>query len=106
MHLELGILVAIGCGVLLIGVGLGSLPAFSFKKRVRYMDHIVEIRNTILGWETIVLDGQILVSKFTFLKPHHFMIGADRAEVSLRYRWHLMGVRVRFVVNDHICYED
>lgn len=106
MLIQLEIIIAIGFGMLLIGVGLGSLPAFWFKKRVRYLEHVVEIRNNLLGWETIVLDGHVLISQFTFLKPHHFMIGADRAVMNMRYRWHLIGVSVRFVVNDQVIYED
>ena len=98
-------LIGIGVGFV-IGVGVGSLPAFWFRKRVRYLDHVVEIGNNLLGWETILLDGNMVVSKFTFLKPHRFLIGEDQAEVGMRYQWHLLGVRVRFLVNDQVCYED
>ena len=105
MYVPFDILIAIVCG-LLFGIGIGSLPAYSFRKRVRYMDHVVEIRNNIFGWETIFLDDRIVLSKFTFLKPHKFLIGENRAEISMRYRWHLLGVRVRFVVNERVCYED
>lgn len=93
-------------GVFLVGVGVGSLPGFWFRKRLRFMDHLIEIRNNGFGWETIVLDSQVLVSKFAFGGTYKFTIGQDRAEVRIRYRWHLLGVRVRFLVNDQVCYED
>ncbi len=106
MHLPLGTLIALACGGLLIGLGFGSLPAYSFRKRVRFMEHLIEIRNNPLGWETVLLDGQVVHSKFAFGGTYKFMIGQDQAEVRIRYRWHLLGVRVRFFVNDQVCYEE
>lgn len=70
------------------------------------MEHVVEIRNNPLGWESILLDDQVVRSKFAFGGTHKFPIGQDQAEVRIRYRWHLLGVRVRFFVNDQVCYED
>ena len=106
MQIPLDILIALAVGFLLIGLGLGSVPAFSFSKRVRFVDHVIEIRNHPVGWETIILDGKVVISKWTFLGTHKFLIGQEQAVVTIRYRWHLMGVRVRFLVNDQIVYEE
>jgi hypothetical protein len=93
--------------VFLAGLGVGTFPSFWFRKRFRFMDHSIEIRNNIFGWETIVVDNQVLVSKFTFwLGTHQFMIGQDKAEVTVRPRWLVLGVRIRFLVNDQVFYED
>jgi hypothetical protein len=89
-----------------VGLGVGSLPAFVCRKRLRYKDHLIETRNGPLGSETILLDNQVLVSKFALNGTHEFMIGQDRAEVRMGYRWHLLGVKVSFRVNDQVCYED
>lgn len=77
---------AIGVGGLLVGLGVGSLPAFWFTKRVRYLDHLIQIRNNPIGWETIVLDNQVVESKFAFGGTYKFMIGQDHAEVRPRYK--------------------
>jgi len=106
MQLSLDILIALAIGCFIIGLGVGSLPAYWFSKRVQFQDHVIEIRNNPLGWETIIMDGKILVSKWTFQGTHKFLIGQEQAVVTIRYRWHLMGVRVRFLVNDQVVYEE
>jgi hypothetical protein len=92
--------------VFAVGLGVGSLPAFVFRKRLRFKDHLIEIRNGPFGRETILLDNQVLASKLAFGGTYKFMIGQDHAEVRMRYRWHLLGVRVCFQVDDQLCYED
>jgi len=106
MHLPLETLIALACGVLVIGLSFGSLPAYWFRKHVRFMEHVIEIRNNPLGWETVLLDGQVVHSKFAFGGTYKFMIGQEQAEVRIRYRWHLLGLRVRVLVNDQVCYEE
>jgi hypothetical protein len=96
----------IGFGAFLVGLGIGSLPAFWFNKRIRYRDHLIHIKNNPLGWETILVDGSKIISKFTFLGTHRFLVENDNFEVKIRYRWHLLAVRVRCTVNEEMYYEE
>jgi hypothetical protein len=78
MQLPLDILIALAVGFFVIGLGVGSLPAYSFSKRVRFMDHVIDIRNHPLGWETIIIDGKVVLKKWTFQGTHKFLIGQER----------------------------
>src|SRR4051812_29620083 len=75
----------------------GSIPAFWYRKRVRFAKHVIEIRSNPLGWETILLDSKVVHSKFApFGGTYKFMMGQDDAEVRMRPRWHPLALRVRF----------
>jgi hypothetical protein len=106
MHIPADTLFALAIGILVIGAGLGSFNSYWFKKRVRFSNHVIEIRNNLFGWETILLNDQILFSKFAFGGTYKFMIGQEQAEVKIRYRWHFMGLKIKFVVNDQVIYEE
>lgn len=99
------VLLAVGAGFAL-GVGVGGVPGFWFRKRVRYLDHVIEIRNNLFGWETVMLDEQMVVSQFAFGGTYKFMIGSDQAEVRMRLKWHMLSLRIQFRVNEKTYYEE
>jgi hypothetical protein len=102
MNIPLETLIAFAFGIL-----LGCLPAFNVRKRVRFLEHVIEIRNNLFGREAILLNDQLVQSKFTaFGGTHKFAIGQDQAEVHIRLRWHLLAPRIRVTVSGQTIYEE
>ncbi|PXA03332.1 hypothetical protein DDZ13_12990 [Coraliomargarita sinensis] len=90
----------------LIGLVLATIPGYWFKKTIRADGHEFVIRNNLLGFEKIIVDGEVLVSKFCWAGTHKFRIEGSEYEISFFHKPHFLSLGISFQKDDTLIYTD
>jgi hypothetical protein len=90
----------------LIGLALATVPGYWFKKTIRVDGHDVVIRNNLMGIEKVIVDGKVLISKFSWAGTHKFEIEESEYEVSFFHKPHFLSVGITLRRGDDLLYTE
>ena len=78
----------------LIGLVIATIPGYWFKKTIRIDQHDIVIRNNLLGIEKVIVDGEVIVSKFSWAGTHKFKIEELEYEITFFHKPHFLSVGI------------
>lgn len=90
----------------LIGLLFATIPGYWFKKTIRINGHDVVFRNNLLGIEKVIVDGEVLVSRFSWAGTHKFRIQDSDYEVSFFHKPHFLSVGITLRQGDDVLYTE
>ena len=90
----------------LIGLVLATIPGYWFKKKVYVTGNEILVSNNLLGIEKISVNGELVVSKFSWAGTHRIEVENNEYEISFFHRRHFLSVGIEVKLGNEIVYTE
>jgi len=90
----------------LAGLVLASIPGYWFKKKIRIDGHDIVVCNNLLGIEKVIVDGVIVISRFSWAGTHKFELEGSKYEISYFHKPHFLSVGITLKRGDELLYTE
>lgn len=90
----------------LLGLAMATIPGYWFKKKIIVDGHEVILTNNLLGIEKVLVDGEIVISKFSWAGTHKFEIGGSEYEASFFHKPHFLSVGISLKRGEELIYTE
>ena len=89
-----------------IGITVGAIPSYLFKKKIYIDENEILISNNLLGIEKVYINEEVVISKFAWAGTHQFKMEEVEYEVSFFFKALFLSVGIELKRGNKVLYSE